>query len=257
MKFLLPILSTLLLFSQSIQAIQVQDKTADLLSKGEQRLADNQESQVSISNTSEQTQNLTREYMEELKLLKSLNMYNNMLDKQLNGQRNEIFKIETSINNATLIERQILPLLVRMVDALENFVSIDVPFLINERTSRVEALQDLLIQSNLTTSEKARRVFEAYQIENEYGYTIESYKDKVQLGDSQFAVEVLRIGRIALLFKDLSGTRFGFWNSIQGGWQELEQSQYKRHISKGLKIAKEELPPELITIPVLTNVETR
>ena len=233
------------------------DKTKQLITAGDARLSDNQDAQITVSDTSEKTQSISKQYMEELKLLNSLNMYNNMLDRQLNNQNTEIDKLNASINNATLIERQILPLLVRMVDALENFVAIDMPFLDEERKARVQGLQDLLLVSNLTTSEKARRVFEAYQIENEYGYTIEAYKGNVQLPESKFAVEFLRIGRISLLYRDLSGSRFGFWDQQSRQWQTLEQSQYKRHITKGLKIAKEEISPELITIPHLVNAEVR
>jgi len=247
---------TVLMGLISTSPIHAQD-TEQLISAGKARLSDNQSAQVTVTETSENTQSITKDYMEELKMLKSLNMYNAMLDRQLLGQESEIGKLEKSINNATLIERQILPLLVRMVDALDNFVDIDVPFLSEERAERVEGLQALLLQSDLTTSEKARRVFEAYQIENEYGYTIESYKGKVQQQNSQFAVDFLRIGRIALMYRDLSGTRFGFWDQQNRSWQPLEESQYKRHITKGLKIAKEEISPELITIPLVVNAEAR
>lgn len=250
-------LALLALLYQGPASADQNSQTDQLLKASSNRLADNQAAQVTVNDTSEQAQSITKDYMAELKLLNSLNMYNKMLDRQLAGQQSEISKLETSINNATLIERQILPLLVRMVDALDNFVRIDVPFLNEERIERVEGLQSLLVQSDLTTSEKARRVFEAYQIENEYGYTIESYQGKVQLKEGQFAVEFLRIGRIALMYRDLSGIHFGFWHQQNKQWQALTESQYKRHISKGLKIAKEEISPELITIPLVAKAEAR
>jgi hypothetical protein len=234
-----------------------QEKTQQLIDDGLARLKQNQESQQTIDSTLEKIQGLEKEFQDELQLLDSLNMYNSMLNRQLNGQQEQISQINTSINNVTLIERQIMPLLVRMVDALEQYVNVDLPFLKQERSERVAGLKDLLDQSQYTTSEKTRRVFEAYQIENEYGYTIESYKGRVSLSGEQFAVDFLRVGRIGLMYRDLAGERVGFWNNNSKAWQPLTERQYKRHITKGLKIAREEISPELITLPIIANIEVR
>jgi len=234
-----------------------QQKTQQLVDEGLDRLKQNQGSQQLIDADLENIQAMEREFQEELQLLDSLNMYNAMLQRQLDDQQSQINKIKTSINNVTLIERQIMPLLVRMVDALDSFVTIDLPFLKKERSARVSDLKDLLVKSEYTTSEKTRRVFEAYQIENEYGYTIESYKGRVDLSGEQFAVDFLRIGRIGLMYRDLAGERVGFWNTQSNTWHPLTERQYKRHITKGLKIAREEISPELITLPIVANVEIR
>lgn len=235
-----------------------QEKSQQLIDKGLQRLDDNQVSQVDIDSVNEVTKNLEKDYLAELKLLDGLNMYNAMLEKQLRDQEGEVSVLNSSISSATVIERQIVPLLVRMVDALETYVEIDIPFLKVEREQRVQGLRTLLENASLSTSEKCRRVFEAYQIENEFGYTIETYKGRVELSaDNQLAVEFLRIGRVALLFRDMSGNTVGHWNSNESRWQVLTDSQYKRHIAKGLKVAKEEIAPELITIPLLVKKEVK
>ena len=184
-------------------------------------------------------------------------MYNAMLKRQLDDQTAQINKLNTSINSATLVERQIMPLLSRMLDALDNFIQLDVPFLLEERLARVEDLRALLQKSEYTTSEKCRRVFEAYQIENEFGYTIESYKGRVTVDQQQFAVDFLRIGRVGLMYRDLAGEQVGYWDKQQSAWQPLSEQQYLRHITKGLKIANEEISPELITMPLVANVEAR
>jgi hypothetical protein len=234
-----------------------QEQTQQLVNEGLARLKQNQESQQTIDKTLEKIQAMEKEFQDELQLLDSLNMYNAMLQRQLDDQQAQIGKINTSINNVTLIERQIMPLLVRMVNALDNFVAIDLPFLGTERTARVNGLKELLNKAEYTTSEKTRRVFEAYQIENEYGYTIESYKGRVNLSGEQFAVDFLRVGRIGLMYRDLAGERVGFWNNNSKSWQPLTERQYKRHITKGLKIAREEISPELITLPIVANIEVR
>ena len=141
-----------------------QEKTKQLVEDGLKRLTDNQQAQKSVDQTFEKIQGIEKDYHDELQLLDGLNMYNAMLKRQLDDQQLQINKFNTSINNATLIERQIMPLLVRMVDALESFVAIDMPFLLQERTLRVADLRELLDKAEFTTSEKFRRVFEAYEI---------------------------------------------------------------------------------------------
>ncbi|MFC3094482.1 DUF3450 domain-containing protein [Alteromonas sediminis] len=248
---------TLLVGLISSANIQAQDKTQTLVKKGLERLEDNQAAQKAVDKQQEQIESLEEAYQDELYLIDGLNMYNAMLQRQLDDQASQISQLDTSINNATQIERQIMPLLVRMIDALDTFVAVDVPFLLNEREERVAGLRELLSKAEYTTSEKTRRVFEAYQIENEYGYTIESYKGRVTLADEQFAVDFLRIGRIGLMYRDLAGERVGFWNNQTKQWQPLTENQYKRHILKGLKIAKEEISPELITLPLFATIEER
>lgn len=246
-----------LLFSAFAVEAMAQTQTEKLVEDGLERLKDNQSAQSQITKTNERRIEAESKYLTELKVVEGLNMYNDMLARQLQDQNEQINKLNTSINNATLVERQIMPLLSRMLDALETFIEIDVPFLTDERLTRVADLRTLLRKSEYTTSEKCRRIFEAYQIENEFGYTIESYKGRVSLADQQIAVDFLRIGRIALLYRDLSGEKVGFWNKDSQRWEALSEKQYQRHITKGLKIAREEISPELITIPLLSSVEAR
>lgn len=249
--------STLVHANEQTNNAEGNDITEPLLKQGQQRIEQNQSAQKSVTSLAEQSQQYLKQYMDELTLVKNLTLYNKMLDNQLATQEKEIDTINNSIANATLIERQILPLLDRMVTSLSNFIKLDVPFLLDERKSRIQRLKDLLNNAKLTTSEKARRVFEAYQIENEFGYTIEAYKGNVNIDNKNLAVEFLRIGRIALLYRDMSGEYFGFWNNKINNWQTLNESQFKRYIDKGLKIAKEEIAPELITIPLLVNLEDK
>ncbi|WP_164078279.1 DUF3450 domain-containing protein [Alteromonas facilis] len=245
------------LIGLGINNVLAQEKTQELVEQGLERLQDNRSAQQQIDADYEATRALEKQYIDELKVVDGLNMYNAMLQRQLDDQQSEIAKLNFSISNATQIERQIMPLLVRMVDALENFVALDMPFLPLEREERIEGLRNLLEKSEYSTSEKCRRVFEAYQIENEYGYTIESYKGRVQVSGNQFAVDFLRIGRIALLYRDLAGEQVGMWDKQSNQWLPLTEQQYLRHITKGLKIAREEISPELITVPMQASVEVR
>ena len=135
-----------------------------------------------------------------------------------------------------------------MVNTLSSIIENDVPFLMTERLSRVEELKDILIQSNISTSEKFRRVFEAYQIENEYGRTVESYRDEIMFDGETYNVEVFRLGRVGLYARTSDGRNTAMYSKKEGQW--IRKKGIDAELIVALKIAKKELPPELLKLPV-------
>lgn len=230
-----------------------QDSSQKIIKEGEVRLQENQKAQERVDALHEQTQDILEEYQTLLKVVEGLEVYNKILARQLSDQEEEMLTLNESIANAAVIERQILPLLTRMLAALDNFIQVDVPFLIDERKKRVSNLRRLVEQAGLTNAEKTRRVFEAYQIENDYGTTIETYKGKLNLAAGTFDVDYLRIGRIAFMYRSVGAENYGHWNMQTKQWEAISSSLYKRNIDKGIKMASQEMAPELLTVPVFTS----
>ncbi len=221
-----------------------------VLTTEDARTEENIEAQRQVERIDDVQKDLLGEYRTVLKLVDGLKVYNGLLEKQIANQRAELTAIEQSIENVSLIERQIVPLMMRMIDALEQFVALDVPFLPEERAERVKGLREMMERSDVTVAEKLRRVFEAYQIENDYGRTIEAYKGSLAVSGESREVDFLRIGRVALLYQTLSGEESGVWHQTNRQWQPLAPEVYKRPIATGLRIARDRLAPELVTVPV-------
>jgi hypothetical protein len=114
----------------------------------------------------------------------------------------------------------------------------------------VAQLRELLGRSDVTVAEKCRRVFEAYQIENEYGRTIESYTAKLELPNGTFDAEFLRIGRLGLLYRTVGAEQAGYWDDGARAWAPLAASPWERLIEDGLRVARQEVAPQLIHLPV-------
>jgi hypothetical protein len=235
-------------------ALAQQDDAANALDalegQGAERTAERREAQASVDAIHEKTRRLVDEYRAELKIVEGLETYIGMLDEQLAAQQNEIATLQTSITDVAVIERQILPLLARMIDGLEQFVALDMPFLPDERRERVETLRTLLKRSDVTVAEKSRRVFEAFQIESDYGRTIEAYRAKVDIDSGSFDADFLRVGRVALLYRTVGDERLGFWDGDR--WQALPATPYRRYVEQGLKVARQEVAPELLKVPLDT-----
>lgn len=227
--------------------------------EGIERNAERRQTQQSVNALNDETRRLLDDYRAELKIVEGLEEYIAMLDQQLAAQDSDIETLQTSITDVAVIERQVLPLMSRMIDGLEQFIRLDIPFLLEqERLPRVTKLRALLSRADVTVAEKARRVFEAYQIENDYGRTIEAYTGKLDLDSGTFDAEFLRIGRVALVYRTIGDQRLGFWDRRREHWTELPATPYRRMMEQGLKVARQEIAPELISVPLNpSHVEVR
>ncbi|MEL7045086.1 MAG: DUF3450 domain-containing protein [Pseudomonadota bacterium] len=220
-------------------------------SEGTARNDERRDAQASVDEVHDETRRLVDAYRAELRIVEGLETYIDMLDTQIGNQESEISTLQTSITDVAVIERQILPLLARMIDGLEQFIALDLPFLGDERGERVTRLRELLTRSDVTVAEKARRVFEAYQIESDYGRTIEAYRAKLAVDGGSFDADFLRVGRVALIYRTVGDERLGFWDG--DSWAALPDSPYRRYMEQGLKVARQEVAPELLTVPLATD----
>jgi hypothetical protein len=178
------------------------------------------------------------------------------LQKQVDNQMAEINTLEDSIDRVASIERQVVPLMVRMIESLESFIQLDLPFLAEERQQRVAGLRAMMERSDVTVAEKFRRVLEAYQIENDYGRTIEAYTGTLELDGNAQEVNFLRIGRVSLLFQTLEGERSGIWDETNREWVDLASTRYRQQIANGLRIARKQAAPDLLVMPVPAPQDT-
>jgi len=258
-KFLKKSIAAFLLTSGAMfaapSALSAETALTSVLEKGEQRADKAIKSQLKIDSIDADIRGAEREYRGVSKEIEGLEVYLKQLNKQLAAQESEKTDIENSIRQVTLIERQITPLMLRMIDAIDRFVAADVPFQQEERLARISNLKDLMGRSDVTVAEKYRNVMDAYQKEMSYGRTIKTYRDTLSLDASGFGIEgerevdFLRVGRISLMFLSLDGESLGIWDQQSKEWQPLE-SGYKGKLIGALRIAREQAAPSLIKIPV-------
>ncbi|HUE37895.1 MAG TPA: DUF3450 domain-containing protein, partial [Candidatus Binatia bacterium] len=124
----------------------------------------------------------------------------------------------------------------------------DVPFLIEERTQRVANLKQMMTRADVSTSEKYRRILEAYQIEMEYGRTLEAYEGKLGNGDKARTVQFVRMGRVALMYQTPDGKETGYWDG--GGKKWVVDDGYAHDVREAIRVAKKQGAPDLLWVPV-------
>jgi hypothetical protein len=230
--------------------VTAQDKVDEIIDEGIERNTESKASQGRIDNIAEQTDDVVARYKKELKVIDGLKVYNSLLQKQLDDQAAQIANLKNSVDEVAVIQRQVTPLMVRMIEGLNQYIQLDVPFLMSERNERVERLRETIERADVSAAEKFRAVLEAYQIESEYGRTIEAYSGSLDVGGKTREVDFLKIGRVALLYQTPLGDINGAWDQANRQWVELKAADYKNHISNGLKIARKQVAPDILMIPV-------
>ncbi|TVS17686.1 MAG: DUF3450 domain-containing protein [Gammaproteobacteria bacterium] len=211
-------------------------------------------SQARIDQLSDEARRLLQEYRTVMKEVEGLRVYNRQLERQIAAQEREKGELNESIETVTLIERQIMPLMLRMIDGLEQFVSLDVPFLLSERESRVERLRDIMDRADVEVAEQFGQILNAYQIENEYGRTMEAYTDEIEIDGRTLVVDFLRMGRVSLMYQTADGARSGVWNQQERRWQELPGA-YTTPIRNAIRMSRQQMSVDLISLPVPGPVE--
>ena len=208
-----------------------------------------QKSQEKIDKLDDESKKLTNEYKDTIVEFEILNKYDNQLEKITFSQAEEIKNFERQIEELDETNKYVLPLLERMVVTLRELIEVDVPFLLDERMTRLEELEDILYRANFSTAEKFRKIYEAYQIENEYGRTIEAYSSSINIEGVVLAAEFFRLGRLNLFYMTPDGNETGYWDKIQNSWIHLE-GKYADDIDAALKIAFKQAPPDFIKLPI-------
>ena len=124
-----------------------------------------QRTQQQIDSLDDETRELLAEYRSVLNQKESLAAYNSQLEQLVSSQQDELVLIEEQLANIDTTQRDITPLMIKMVEVLEQFVELDTPFLPEERNSRVAQLKEMMDRADVNLSEKYRRILEAYQVE--------------------------------------------------------------------------------------------
>jgi hypothetical protein len=205
-------------------------------------------SQQKIDSLADQTADMVTKYRQALSETESLKKYNAQLAIQVKSQGERLTAIKQQLVDIEGTQRDVLPLMQKMVDTLEQFVKLDIPFLIEERTKRVATLKDLMARADVSTSEKYRRILEAYQIEMEYGRTLEAYDGKLGEGDDAKTVQFVRMGRVSLMYQTPDGEQTGYWDAAQKKW--VEDSSYSHDAREAIRVAKKQGAPDLLWMPV-------
>ena len=240
--------SVLVAAAQAEESVQVDDVLEAQTSYQEQAIG----SQSRLDALDDETLTLISQYNSELARYEDLRTYNDNMRQLLASQAAEKARLTQELAEIEVVRRSVVPLMVEMVDVLERFIDLDQPMLKDERLARLAELKKNLTRSDVEIAERYRRVIEAYQIEAEYGQTIEAYEGPLQLEDRELTVDYLRVGRVGLYYLSLDRETGGIWDGVAGDWVALNDSQLDA-LDFAVRVARKQAPPNLVPLPLWTR----
>ena len=212
-------------------------------------------SQKKINQWDDETRVMLNQYRDTLKKTENLKNYNEQLVSYVKLQKEEILDIRRKIEQVKDTGREVVPLMLRMLESLNQFIELDIPFLLAKRKKRVHDLRQTLSRSDVSVSEKYRQLISVYKLEQEYGNTLQSYRELREIDGKELTVDYVRLGRLVFLYISLDGRYMGYWNKEERQWKKLPRS-YKKSVLKSIKVAKKHSPPDLIRLPVFLPVSS-
>ncbi len=210
-----------------------------------------QESQARVNEIVDQTDRVITEYKNVLKTVDGLKVYNAQMDRSIERQMQAIQELTDNIKNVTDIKRQVEPLLTRMVDGLEVFIRNDLPFRLEERLAGLDRVKDLMTDPNVDASERFRSVFELYQIESDYGNVFQSYPQTMNVDGQERIVDMLMVGRVALLYQTTDGQISGAYNKETRQFEIVSADDFQKAINDSIKMANQQIAQDtLVILPI-------
>ncbi len=218
--------------------------------------AESASSQIRVSQLADQATELLGQYRLTTQQLDRVRIYNDNLAALVADQDREKVEIADQLDDFVIVEQGIVPLMLATIDALEQFVSLDLPFQLHERTTRVGRLRDNMNSADITISEKYRQIMDAYLIEADFGRTIEAYFDTLPIAGVETQVDVLRVGRILLAYQTQDRALTGFFNTQTREWEPLPDV-YGAAVNQGLRIARRQAVSTLLRLPIAAAEDLR
>jgi len=210
------------------------------------------QSQQRIDNLDDETLALIARYGSELERYNDLTAYNDNLRALLNNQELERERLAGELGEIEVLRQDIVPLMVEMTEVLARFIELDQPMLVPERQARLAKLQSNLTRSDVELAEKYRRLLEAYQIEAEYGQSLEAYEGTLEEAGSERTVDFLRVGRVGLYYLSLDREEAGIWDPFNRRWAQLPPDDLDL-LDFAVRVARKQAPPNLFELPVWTR----
>jgi hypothetical protein len=213
------------------------------------------ESQKRINDLDDQSKEMLNKYNLLVAEAQSMNSYSDQLQLQVKDQNDAIASYNQQLVEIETTQREVMPMMQRMLDQIDRFVELDIPFLLENRRERIQKLKDVMGKADVAISEKYRRIVEAYQIELDFGRTLEAYEGKLE-GDSQGrTVRFLRIGRVGLMYQTMDGDETGYWDKDKKSW--VVANEYRKAVKLGFAVATKQGAPELLEAPVPAPVDAK
>ena len=171
--------------------------------------------------------------------------------RQISVQEENIATIQQSITDVAVVTQEMPLLMSKMLTSIEQFVELDMPFLLEERRARLTFARDAIDSPDVSVAEKFRQILVLYQTENNYGRTHQTYPATLNLEGVERDVDILRVGRIAMVYQTKDRTMTGAWDQASRSWMALDPVEYRTAIQRAIGVSSGLVSPAIMDLPIV------
>ncbi len=205
-------------------------------------------SQERIDGLDDATRKALQEYRGALLRAEQLRLYKQQLEQQVQTQQARLADIEAALGRVEESRAAMVPLLVRMTDALAEFVAADQPFNREARDKRVADLRTMLADPEVGLAEQYRAVYSAWEAEAQAGRMLKAERVNLPGAPRSQLVDLLQVGRLALYAISLDATEAWQWSAESQRFVSLPATSLPA-LKQALRVAQEQASPALLNLP--------
>ncbi len=228
--------------------VAAQSQLRQALDTGEQATRKAEQVQEQINQLDDQRSDMVGEFRTNLQRTQAAQLYARQQEKVVESQRRELESLTEQLGRVDEITAQTTPMLLDMITDLEAFVKADLPFKSEERTQRIEDLRAAMENPQVPIVEQYRLIIEAYKSEMEYGRTIQTWPQEIDIDGSPVMVDMFLYGRVALVYMSPDRKYAARYDRASSAWVPVE-SKFKEDIAKAIKVAKGTTTPSVLYAP--------
>jgi uncharacterized coiled-coil protein SlyX len=248
-KVLAPLASVLVIGAAQAQDVDTRPigEAMQVVSQTNQAAAQSQET---VNRLSTSANSLFEEFKMENDNLEALMVLNAGWRRQIAIQEQELETIAESIAEVRNVTQELPLLMQKMIASVEQFVELDMPFHMDQRRSRINFVKRIVDDPSVSNAERFRQILVLYQTENSYGRTHETYPTTLTLNGVEKDVDILRVGRVALVYQTKDRNESGAWDPVARQWVPLPAGDYRAAINQGIRISSGIIAPNIIELPI-------
>lgn len=225
-----------------------QGQLRQALETGEQATRRAEQVQEQINQLDDQKTDLVSEFRTLLQRTQAAELYARQQEKVVESQRRELESLQEQLGRVDEITAQTTPMLLDMIADLDAFVRADLPFRTQDRMDRIDNLRAAMENAQVPIVEQYRLIIEAYKAEMEYGRTIDTWPEEIDIEGKPVMVDMFLYGRVALVYMSPDRRYAARWDRDQQAWVPVE-SKFKEDIAKAIKVAKGTTTPSVLYAP--------
>lgn len=225
-----------------------QSQLSQAINEGEEATRRAEQTQVRINQLDDQRSDMVGEFRTLLQRKQAAELFVRQQEKVIESQEREKESLIDQLGRVDEITAQTIPMLQDMVTDLERFVEADLPFRIDDRRARIERLKTAMESADVPIVEQYRLIIEAYKSEMEYGNTVQTWPETVDIDGNDVMVDMFLFGRVALVYLSPDRRHAARYDRETQAWVDVPNS-FKDEIAAAIRQAQGKSTPGLMYAP--------